>query len=407
MQTLGKLYKILNTSKLLSHPSHYHELFQSLDLWLFQHRHLWNVSSFHSINWPWLMTEPNLCSWLSQQKNCPTESTVEQALYDHIKGFEPFIFEWEALSYVDLSLPPNYFSAGIKGRKWEQIAAFSNCIEPLSPVLEWCAGKGHLGKLLAYQHDVSIHSVEWQAELCEAGQKEAEQRQLSQHFTQVDVLKGEGKAALKSAKSAVALHACGDLHTTLIEQAIEEGLAYLAISPCCYHLTQYAQYQPLSKLGQQARIQLSQENLTLAVKQVSTAGRREQRLKRIELAYRLGFDSWQRKVTENDCYLTIPSCSKSLLTEGFEVFSLWAAEQKALQTYVSEIPFDGFEALGYLRSEHVQKVEAVSQYFRRPLELWLVLDRALKLQESGYHVTIEKFCDKALTPRNLLVRASL
>lgn len=407
MRTLGKLYKILNTSKLLSHPSRYSELFQALDLWLLQHKHLWDVSSFHSVGWPWQTIEPDLCDWLSQLKACPTESTVEQALFDHIKGFKPFLFEWEALSYADLSLPPNYFSAGIKGRKWQQIAAFSNRIEPISPVLEWCAGKGHLGKLLAYQHDVSIHSVEWQAELCEAGQKEAEQRQLSQHFTQADVLKGDGKTALKSVKSAVALHACGDLHTTLIEQAIDAGVSYLAISPCCYHLTQHALYQPLSKQGQKARIQLSQENLKLAVKEVATAGQREQRLKKMELAYRLGFDSWQRKVTGNDGYLTIPSCPKSLLTQGFEVFSLWAAEQKALQTYASEIPFDGFEALGYLRSEHVKKVESISQYFRRPLELWLVLDRALRLQETGYHVTIESFCDKALTPRNLLVCASL
>jgi hypothetical protein len=43
--------------------------------------------------------------------------------------------------------------------------------------------------------------------------------------------------------------------------------------------------------------------------------------------------------------------------------------------------------------------------FRRPLELWLVLDRALYLEENGYAVQVGEFCDSQLTPRNLMVLA--
>jgi hypothetical protein len=43
--------------------------------------------------------------------------------------------------------------------------------------------------------------------------------------------------------------------------------------------------------------------------------------------------------------------------------------------------------------------------FRRPLELWLVLDRALYLQERGYEVKLGTFCAPTLTPRNVLLVA--
>ncbi len=36
-------------------------------------------------------------------------------------------------------------------------------------------------------------------------------------------------------------------------------------------------------------------------------------------------------------------------------------------------------------------MELVRHLFRRPLELWLVLDRALFLQEQGYRVEVGSF----------------
>ena len=43
--------------------------------------------------------------------------------------------------------------------------------------------------------------------------------------------------------------------------------------------------------------------------------------------------------------------------------------------------------------------------FRRALEVWLVMDLALGLEEAGFEVAVGTFCDRALTPRNLMVLA--
>ncbi len=63
------------------------------------------------------------------------------------------------------------------------------------------------------------------------------------------------------------------------------------------------------------------------------------------------------------------------------------------------------EALGWQRLAEVRNLELLRGLFRRPLELWLVLDRALFLAEKGYRVEVGSFCEPALTPRNLMVLA--
>ena len=53
----------------------------------------------------------------------------------------------------------------------------------------------------------------------------------------------------------------------------------------------------------------------------------------------------------------------------------------------------------------MRNLELVRGLFRRPMELWLVLDRALYLSERGYEVQLGEFCDSHLTPRNLMLLA--
>jgi len=63
------------------------------------------------------------------------------------------------------------------------------------------------------------------------------------------------------------------------------------------------------------------------------------------------------------------------------------------------------EAHGWRRLAEVRNLELLRGLFRRPLELWLVLDRALFLREQGYKVEVGSFCETTLTPRNLMVLA--
>ncbi len=385
--------------------------FESLDTWLKTHTQLWQFDTFALLDNPWKNTYPEL-SALLEQNSLEKEN---DSFYAEVFRLCPDLKNALSFSKPDLldkspqrtltNDVPNYVSAGIKGRKWSQIQAFVALTPKAESYVEWCAGKGHLGKLLAFQDGKLVHSLEWQKTLCEAGEQETNKLKLPQTFIHADVLKGEGQLALANAHCAVALHACGDLHRELIQQAIVANTDKLCLSPCCYHLTKDEFYRPLSQCAKQSQLNLRQADLKLAVKEVVTAGAREQRLKQLELTYRLGFDSWQRSARQQDEYLPVPSIQKAILKQGFTAFCLWAAEQKGLLHLQAQLPFEGFEAIGQTRYQQIQKLEAISQLFRPALEYWLVLDRAIYLEENGYQVEIGKFCDKSLTPRNWMIRA--
>ncbi len=101
----------------------------------------------------------------------------------------------------------------------------------------------------------------------------------------------------------------------------------------------------------------------------------------------------------------MPPIPDAALKGDFAAFCRQVAELKAL-ALPEGIDWSWFEKIGWQRQSEVSRLELPRHAFRRVLELWLVLDRALYLEESGYRVAVYTFCERELTPRNLMISAS-
>jgi len=306
---------------------------------------------------------------------------------------------------VQAATLPEVRAVDMPGRKRLQSGAFAAAIQPLDrPVLDWCCGKGHLSRTLAAVCPEPIRGLEWNADLVRDGNR------LADHFGDPvslqcqDVMADD--LALPENSHGVALHACGDLHRRLIQRGSEARLGRLSFSPCCFHLTDVSSYRPLSwQAGNyEGALEPSRHDLRLAVQETVTAPARVREQTRQVSQWRLGFDVLQRYVRGCDEYLPVPSHPARLIHEGFAGFCRWAAGKKGL-TLPEDIAFEYWEQQGIRRGHEVRRHELVRHLFRRPLELWMVLDYALYLEEQGYRVRLGEFCDRELTPRNLLVDA--
>jgi len=122
------------------------------------------------------------------------------------------------------------------------------------------------------------------------------------------------------------------------------------------------------------------------------------------MARRLAFDLLQRELRGIDDYLPVPSLPPAWLDKPFAAWCRELAGLKGL-TAPGERDWTALEAAGWQRLAEVRNLELLRGLFRRPLELWLLLDRALYLQEQGYRVRLGSFCDYHLTPRNILLLA--
>ncbi len=308
---------------------------------------------------------------------------------------------------IDLQLTEtelSHFSAHIKGRKWQQITQFAAHVpNDRLPIVEWCAGKGHLGRYLAKTRNLPVTSLEWQQNLCDQGHEFAQHWQLQQQFRCTDVFK-LSENPLKAEQHAIALHACGDLHVRLIDLAVQSSTQVISFSPCCYHLIAAQQYQPLSDVAKQAGFTLSRHDLQLPLQQSVIANERQLTLRHQEVAWRLGFDSLQRAASGNKCYLPIPSIKRSQLSGRFVDFCHWAAVQKQVDiTSVADI--EHYLEIGKQRQRLTQRIDLVAHLFRRVLEQWLILDRMCFLEQHNYQVDVLEFCSNSITPRNSLIQA--
>ena len=383
--------------------------FQALDAFLIEHQGLWKPRPFTHLHLPWETQHPELAQWL-RQRSLDDAETCHNHPHD-LPAPAPFAqlaAHARALSAVDklptqpLAPARHRLNVDVPGRKWEQIEAFGSALQfAQAPThwLDWCSGKGHLGRRLL-QADQALTCLEYDPALIAAGQALSDHHGLSATHRLQDVM---ADVAIHAEHTPVALHACGDLHVRLLQLASAVGCKQLALAPCCYNRITADTYQPLSNAGRASTLQLSIDDLGLPLSETVTAGKRVRLQRDTSMARRLGFDQLQRELRGLDEYLPTPSLPARWLDKPFADYCRELANLKGLST--GEQDWAALEAHGWRRLAEVRNLELVRGLFRRPLEVWLVLDRALFLGENGYKVDVGTFCDPALTPRNLMVLA--
>ena len=388
--------------------------FTALDTFLTAHQALWKPRPFTHLQLPWEASYPELASWLRGRSLQDAENAHNNPanLADAPEPFASLAALSAELSAVG-ELPGHALEAAsqrlnvdVPGRKWQQIEAFGSRLSFASQPthwLDWCSGKGHLGRRLLSTGQ-QLTCVEYDPALVASGHALSQRHQLNARHVEQDVLAADASAVLNARHTPVALHACGDLHVRLMQLASAAGCRQMAIAPCCYNRINRTEYQALSLAGSGSLLRLSLEDLALPMSETVTAGARVRRQRDISMARRLAFDLLQRQLSGIDQYLPTPSLPSAWLEKPFADYCRDLAALKELSTIGSQ-DWPALEAAGWQRLAEVRNLELLRGLFRRPLELWLNLDRALFLAEQGYVVRLGTFCDAPLTPRNLLLLA--
>lgn len=387
----------------------YKDWFAQLDAGLVEQAWLWRPQPYKLARPAWCEVLPALTADLLglSDERLAELSGDDSVLMSWLGRYVPSLVPLMSLSDLQerdtagLLAVSSHLTWDVPGRKWAQIEAFASAIGSVeNPVVEWCGGKGHLGRLLAAQWGVPVATLEVNEALCLAGRQLAQRGRVQQTFHVTDVLAPAAQQYL-SGHHALALHACGELHRTLIRVAADAGAIALDVAPCCYHLGVQEHYLPFSSCAMPV---LSRDDLRLAVTETVTSSPREVRLRDREMAWKLGYDQVRRKVSGDEGYQAVKPISKPWLNLGFEGFCDQLAQRDGVELPLS-IDWAFFEALGWQRQRETMRLSLVRKAFRRPLEVWLVLDLANFLETQGYQVFMGTFCQRHITPRNILLSA--
>lgn len=396
---------------------------QALDSWLSDHQALWKPVPFYTPHPDWADVYPELYralrglsaeeyAALQQDETATTEllSRWLPGLKQRSRLLKGFLADECELQASDWVLSENQ-APHMPERKRVQAGLLASCLQPLSqPITDWCSGMGHLARTLAVASDQRVTGLEWNPDLVERGQQLIYQTRCA-HQARVtlqhqDVLQLQANTAQwPDSTHLVALHACGDLHRHLLHQAVKAGQERISVVPCCYHLTADIHWHPLAEATQHSALQgLSANEMRLAVQETVTAPQRVTEQREELNRWRLGYEALRQHLTRDTHYRSLPSSSVKQLQQGFSEFCHWAASQHG-ESLPAQVDWPFWMNQGAQRYAQVQRDELLRHQFRRPLEIWLVLDYVLFLQEAGYQVSLQTFCSREISPRNLLIEA--
>jgi hypothetical protein len=378
---------------------------------------LWSTKPFEDIPPPWANTFPELSRWLTNlddQQYSHYAANIDE-LNHALSAFIPAITDLQKISRLHSfdtagdNAQYRHINTGIADRKWQQICEFSaaldQTINPIeTPIIEWCAGKSHLGRLLNLKTTQPVTALEIDPAICQSGQQLAQRDHANINHINCNVIT-TGADQINSHHTVVALHACGDLHTHLLNVAGCTRPKTLAIAPCCYQLTKHEQKPWLSNIGMQSTLQLSRDDLKIALMDTVVARKRNINIRNKFNEWRLGFDELQRINSDNNNYLPVPALPEKLLKGSFKEFCQQVAKIKKI-TLKESIDYHHFEQLGVERYKKTQRYSLVRYIFRRPLEVLLNLDYCLFLQQHNYSVQLGEFSDYQTTPRNIMLLAT-
>ncbi len=397
----------------------HHQRFSDLTRLLLREEALWRQRAFVDATLRWESDRPALSAALRallpeeivQFESCPTSSPA-------IRASEPSLIEeierlaaWAPLHAP--SDPPRRSEQPkrVSARKWAQIHFFAQTAVPQFPkqitrIVDWCAGKGHLARALHRRSSLPVTCIEHNPLLCETGRKETAILEDSVDFECIDALSDDAASPLGPKTAAVSLHACGRLNASLLRHAVNKCVPFLAVVPCCYQNIDGTAYAPLSAAAIAAPLPLSRHELRLPALDDSTAAPRTRALRQREHAYRLGVDLLHRQASDVDRYLPLGRIRPERLRLGFAEFAQRTAREKEI-ALPPEIDWTAAEAAAWERFYIVSALGLAQGLFRRVLESRLFLDRVLFLEENGYRVFAGTFCSKDITPRNLMLIATL
>jgi hypothetical protein len=383
---------------------------QALDRVLSECRPLWHAQPFREVRPDWCRRWPDLTDELlalddgAQGRLADDGEAAAAFVARHVPEVAvlPELADVAAGRKGSFADPDRFRDRDIPGRKQAQRTAFVAAVHgPGLPVVDWCGGKGHLGRLLASHWKVPVTTLDINPVLCADGEVLAARAGVAQDFVVADVtLPG---APLDRGRHAVALHACGNLHRALVTRAAPSGLAALDVAPCCYHLGIEGNYRTLSG---NLRTVVTGDDARMAVTEAVTAAPRRVRQRDREMAWKLGFAAWRRLQDGSGQYRSFRPVPAAWSRGSFGEFMRLMAQREQLALPAAR-GMDELERLGWQRQREVMRLSIVRHAFRRPLEVWLALDLAVRLENDGYAVDLGRFCERPLTPRNLLISARL
>ncbi len=296
-----------------------------------------------------------------------------------------------------------------KQHEIKRLAPFVNTFyaeNHIDKIVDIGGGIGHLAQSLANHYQLKTTSLDMDPVMQQTGKERQSNNQVEYIQVKVDVDNETFKSVLSNNSMTLGLHTCGPLANHQIKASCAQNIKGLISFGCCYEKLQHdSQSQNISQSAKnlKAPITFNYFALTLA-----TRAHRKMHEKDYELKLKVKYFRYAIHVLLHDEYeikelVSLGNSSPKLYDESFGNYVIEQFRRINLPLRHTKDELDAYYANPILQDLIWNMLTAglIRNAFGRLMELYILIDRALYLEEHGYSVQLLEFFDEPVSPRNL------
>lgn len=288
--------------------------------------------------------------------------------------------------------------------------------QKIKNVLDIGGGIGLLAQILNNQYRLNVTSVDMNAQFQHTG-NERNKFNAKDPLNRVQyknmLIKDEGEfvTLLNHESMPIGLHTCGKLSLDFIRLASNKKVPAMVNFGCCYHtLGNGADNQHLSHFARENKAYwMNKFALTL-----SCRAHKKMDEKDYDLKIKVKFFRYAFHILLHDLYgikdlVSLGNSSPKLYDGAFATYALEQFRRIEIKPRHTEEELNLFFAdpALTLQIEKMLAAGLIRNAMGRIMEIYLLLDRAIFLEEQGYEVKVETFFTEELSPRNIGITAIL
>jgi hypothetical protein len=314
------------------------------------------------------------------------------------------------LDLIDTFLTPE-LSRKLNQKKKHEIQKISSFVDSQVQEKQFVdigGGAGHLSNALVFNNDKSSTCIDMDEKLQSIG------RDKIKYWIPENVDSIKFKKLLFSQESTISeidstknmligLHGCGPLSTNIVKNFHSQSYASLLSFGCCYH--KLNDEFNISEYSKEFHAGLSRQSFFLAERTTSNISDFDISNRRGVKKFRYGLHFFLKDRFDL-LFTSVGNAKKSDYSGEFASYAKKYHQGDELQTVPDEELNSFIDSHEFTSkfNEHFA-LDSLRSLLGRIVEIYLILDRALYLEEMGHKVEVFQMFDSNLSPRNIAIFA--
>jgi hypothetical protein len=390
----------MNLSEKLNRASKILELFRDFYSQLDQ-----NVFKGDAFNHPWL----DEVSQLSTEQRVQFDAKRDHTVLKDSKWINCIneINDICSFEKVERSEPNKNFLGNAKKR--HELTQLGHILSPYQSkqAVDFGGGVGNFAYFLEQEHSMKVQVLEQDKVLIDKGVAKLGKLGSKVSFSECRISK-DSNNSLENFDLGVGLHTCGNFSNDIFRLAINQKLPSIINFGCCYTKIQNDDYNISNESNK--TLHFNQRALSFATLGFGPIPEDFFHFREKIVNFKMSYYHWLYQTHEIIDFVSMSNSRRTLFDKSFFEFSTITTDKHFKEFALgSEAEMDSFynstknkDLMSYFWSYY-----AIARYFGELIETYILLDRALFLENYGYSVKIIDVFDPNISPRNKAIIASL